>query len=163
MKDGLLGEFDYEMRTTRSLLQVVPDADAEWKPHPKSTSLGGLAAHVVNILNFCVATLRTTEIDPGAGQIDFVPVRFESRDALLKRFDELSKQAREAIAATADEEFRVPWTLKNKGVVIFTVPRIGALRTFIMNHHIHHRGQLSVYLRLRDVKLPSIYGPTADT
>ena len=160
IKDALLGEYDHEMQTTRALVAVVPDTDADWKPHPKSMSLKALATHVVNIINWGAAVLATEEIDV-AGKFPFEPAKFE--DGLLKQFDAIVAKTRAAIDAASDEQLRVRWTLKNGGKPMFTLPRIGALRSFVMNHHIHHRGQLSVYLRLRDVPLPGIYGPSADS
>jgi uncharacterized damage-inducible protein DinB len=107
--------------------------------------------------------MAQTELDlnPPGGP-SFTPPDFGSTTGTLARFDDNVKKAREAIAAASDADFMVPWTLKNHGHVIFTLPRVAVLRSFVVNHIIHHRGQLSVYLRLRDVPLPSIYGPTAD-
>jgi uncharacterized damage-inducible protein DinB len=159
----LLPEFDHEMATTRTLLERVPADRATWRPHAKSMTLGDLAAHVATIPSYGARTLDSTEFDvnpPGGG-----PARpsFDTNAALLAAFDKSVAATRAAIAAATDEELMVPWSLKNGGQTVFTLPRAATLRTLMMNHLIHHRGQLSVYLRLLDVPLPSIYGPTADT
>lgn len=162
--DSFLPEFDHEMGVTRQLLERVPEAKASWKPHQKSFSLGDLSAHLCNIPTWAGITLKQTEFDtnPPGGQ-SFAPPAFSSMADALKAFDENVKAAREAIASTSDGEMMVAWTLKNGGKDVFSMPRVGVLRSFVMNHLIHHRGQLSVYLRLQDVPLPSIYGPSADT
>ena len=161
---SLLPEFDHEMATTRSLLERVPEASAAWKPHPKSTSLGDLAAHVVSLSGWASAILTLPELDlnPPGGP-GFTPPTFGTTEALLRQFDENVRGARATIAATSDQDMMVSWSLKNAGHAIFSMPRIAVFRSFMMNHVIHHRGQLSVYLRLNDVPLPSIYGPTADS
>jgi uncharacterized damage-inducible protein DinB len=160
IKDALLPEFDEEMKTTRTLLERVPDAKADWKPHPKSMSLGELAIHLATMAGWTMPTLTQTQMDFAT---DFTPPVFGSTAQALKVFDEAVAQARATIAATSDADFMVPWTLRRGDHVFFTLPRVVVLRSMVLNHAIHHRGQLSVYLRLNDVPLPSIYGPTADT
>jgi uncharacterized damage-inducible protein DinB len=161
IKDALLPEFDHEMATTRRLLERLPEAELAWKPHLKSMALGQLAGHIANLPQWCSATLATTVFDldalPATGSQ--LPV---SRAALIEEFDSKVSAARNRLTATTDTEFMMPWTLKKGGQEVFTLPRISAIRSFVMNHLIHHRGQLSVYLRMKDVPLPSIYGPTAD-
>ncbi len=161
--ESMLPEFDHEMATTRRLLERVPDDRASWTPHPKSTRLGALAAHIASLPRFARMALTTTELDfdpPGGSR--FTPPAFEGTAKNLETFDEHVRQARAAIAAASDADLMVPWSLKRRGETQFTLPRVGVLRTLMMNHIIHHRGQLSVYLRLNDVALPPIYGPTAD-
>lgn len=157
----LLPEFDQEMATTRRLLERVPDAEAAWKPHPKSTSLGDLAQHIATLAGFGAMIINEPERDVAAGG-GLKPPRFVSAKALLETFDENVRKSRAAIAGVADADLGAKWTFRNGDHVIFSLPRAAVLRTLLVNHMIHHRGQLSVYLRLRDVPLPSIYGPTAD-
>lgn len=153
----LLPEFDQEMATTRKLLERVPSEKGQWKPHEKSFSLGHLAQLVATMPGWMKTTLRKTEINLAGGS----GYSYETTDTLLGQFDKHVTEAREAIAETTDADFDVPWSLKHGENVLFTIPRAAAIRQHI-NHLIHHRGQLSVYLRLVDVPLPSIYGPTAD-
>ena len=162
IKDAILPEFDHEMATTRTLLERVP-VDADWKPHVKSMTLGRLSAHVSEIPGWGTTTLTSTELDfnPPGGQ-PYVSPTYGSTAALVKAFDDNVAAARSAIAAASDADLMVPWSLKNGGQTVLTMPRVAVLRTFVMNHLIHHRAQLGVYLRLKDVPLPSCYGPTAD-
>ena len=162
IKDALLPEFDHEMATTRRLLERLPEAEFAWKPHDRSMALGQLAGHIANLPQWCSATLASTVFDLDALPDDARPQLPASRAALLEEFDGKVAAARGQLTSTTDAEFMTPWTLKKGGQEVFTLPRISAIRSFVMNHLIHHRGQLSVYLRLKDVPLPSIYGPTAD-
>ena len=162
IKDALLPEFDHEMATTRRLLERVPEAEFAWKPHARSMALGQLAGHIANLPQWCSATLATTVFDLDALPVATGPQLPASRAALIEEFDAKVSAARNQLTSTTDAEFMTPWTLKKGGQEVFTLPRISAIRSFVMNHLIHHRGQLSVYLRLKDVPLPSIYGPTAD-
>jgi len=161
--EAVLPEFDQEMATTRRLLERVPDADKDWKPHPKSFSMSDLATHVANLISWTGMTLTQTELDlnPPGGP-PWTPPVFESTAQTLEMFDANVKAARAAIAATSDAAFLVEWSLKNAGQTVLTMPRVVVLRAFVLNHLIHHRGQLSVYLRLKDIPVPSIYGPSAD-
>ena len=160
---SMLPEFDHEMGTTRRVLERVPEADASWKPHPKSTGLGALAIHLATIPSWIGPTLEEPELDFAApANAKYGPPAFTSTADLLARFDANVRQARERMAAAPDPAMAEPWTLRTGAHVIFTLPRTVVMRNFIMNHMIHHRGQLTVYLRLRDVPLPSVYGPTAD-
>ena len=160
----MLPEFDHETATTRLLLERVPEDKASWRPHVKSMSLGELAAHVASIPAWAPVTLKETEFDtnPIGGQ-PYVSPQFETTAKLLETYDRGIKAARAMLAATTDGEMMVAWTLKSGGRMMFNMPRAAVFRSFIMNHTIHHRGQLSVYLRLCDVALPPIYGPTADS
>ncbi|MFI5229986.1 MAG: DinB family protein [Gemmatimonadales bacterium] len=162
--EWFLPEFDQEMQTTRSLLERVPFDNASWRPHTKSTSLGGLASHVANLAGYGARVATEPEINfAPTGGAPYAPKEFSNRDELLQAFDANAARSRAAIAALPDQALGVAWSLKFGDRVIFTQPRGVVLRSFMMNHIIHHRGQLSVYLRLNDVPLPSIYGPTADT
>lgn len=162
MKDALLPEFDHEMATTRRLLDRVPEAEFAWKPHDRSMALGQLAAHIVNLPHWCSGIVDATVFDLDALPSDTRPTLPPSREALTAEFDSKVSIARAQLARATDAELMTAWTLKKGGEEMFTLPRISAIRSFVMNHLIHHRGQLSVYLRLKNVPLPPIYGPTAD-
>jgi uncharacterized damage-inducible protein DinB len=160
--DALLPEFDHEMGTTRRLLERVPDGEFGWKPHEKSMSLGELSDHLSNLPAWANIIVTATTFDLADASRNRRPKNPASRAAMLATFDEKVASARAALASKTDAELTAPWTLTSGAQEMFTLPRISALRSFVMNHSIHHRGQLSVYLRLREVPLPSIYGPTAD-
>lgn len=160
---ALLPEFDQEMMTTRAVLRAVREDKTGFRPHAKSWTTGELSMHIANLLSWLVSTLHSTEFDlnpPGGPR--FSPPKFESAAATLQSFDNNSKIARTALATASDADLMVAWTLKSAGVPIFTMPRIACVRSFVLNHLIHHRGQLTVYLRLCDIAVPSVYGPTAD-
>ena len=158
--DTFLPEFDHEMKTTRSLLERVPFDNAGWKPHAKSTGLGDLASHIANLAGFGDMIVNTDERNFGGGER---PKVYDNTADLLAAFDANVARSRDAIAGLRDDRLGTSWTLRAGDHVIFTLPRAAVLRSMLMNHMIHHRGQLSVYLRLNNVPLPSIYGPTADT
>ena len=160
LKEMLLPEFDQEAAATRLLLERVPGKDAAWKPHPKSASLGALAVHVANLAAWLGMTLTSTELDLA---VTPTPAPFTTVEALLASFDSHVASSRAALAKAADADFAVPWSLKSGDQVYFTFPRAVIVRSFVLSHLIHHRAQLGVYLRLRDVPLPPCYGPTADT
>lgn len=157
--DALLPEFDREMTTTRTLLARVPDDRLPWKPHPRSFSLGELAQHVATLPMWGSMTLTESETDI-SGDPRVAPA--ESRAALLDTFDRHVGITRAALIGKTDAELMAPWTLKKDGQTLFTMPKAAVWRSFVLNHLIHHRGQLSVYLRLHDVPLPPMYGPSAD-
>ena len=158
--DALLPEYDHEMATTRRVLERVPEPHLEWRPHIRSMSMAQLSAHVANIPLWLRLTLEHATMDLDAVEPPIAPPA--TRGELLAAFDEKSKTARDLLASRSDADLLAPWTLKKGGHEIFTMPRISVVRTFVMNHLIHHRGQLTVYLRLKDVPLPPVYGPTAD-
>ena len=162
IKDSLLPEYDHEAATTRRLLERVPEADFAWKPHEKSFSLGQLAFHIANIPTWGLNILDRTSFDLAERGDDARPKDPTTHRDLLAQFDANIASARARIVERTDPEMLVPWSLQRGSQEMFTLPRISALRSFVMNHMIHHRGQLSVYLRLRNVALPPIYGPTAD-
>lgn len=154
---ALLPEFEQEMATTRRLLARVPSERGSWTPHPKSFPLGHLAQLIARMPGWLTFTLRQTEVDLGG----FPGYTFETTEALLSEFDRNVHEARESLALATAADLGVEWSMKRGDHVLFTSTR-GALIRSHLNHLIHHRGQLSVYLRLNDVPLPSIYGPTAD-
>ena len=157
ISQSFLPEFDQEMSTTRRLLERVPSDKATWKPHVKSFPLGHLAQLVARMPGWNTQVMRATELDLSS----FTGYSYEKTETLLAEFDQHVKEARAALAAAKDEDFMVSWSLKAGGRVFMTLPRVAVVRQNI-NHLIHHRGQLTVYLRLVDVPLSSIYGPTAD-
>ena len=163
IRDSLLPELDQELATTRKLLEAVPETKTAFRPHQKSWTLGELSLHIANLLTWLPSMLKATELDLSPpGGAPFTPPRFESAATTLRLFDETSRAAHAALAAATDAELMVLWTLKRRGQVLFTMPRFACVRSFVMNHLIHHRGQLTVYLRMCDVPLPPVYGPTAD-
>jgi uncharacterized damage-inducible protein DinB len=160
---SLLPEFDQEMANTRKALERIPDDKFDWKPHEKSWAMGGLATHLANLPIWTVFTINQDSLDlepPGGGS--FTVEEKRSRREILEDFDKNVSAARDAIVGASDEELLKPWSLLKGGVTLMTLPKIAVLRSFVMNHVIHHRGQFTVYLRLNDVPVPSIYGPSAD-
>jgi uncharacterized damage-inducible protein DinB len=155
--DTLLPEFDQEMATTRRVLERVPTDKGQWKPHPKSFSLGHLAQLVAGMPSWIANTLQQTQLDLAS----YPGYTYEKTEDLVRTFDRHVTDARNALMSSKDSDYTVPWSLKHGDRVIFTMPRGPVVRTHI-NHLVHHRGQLTVYLRLVDVPVPSIYGPTAD-
>jgi uncharacterized damage-inducible protein DinB len=159
INEALIAEYDQELATTRSLLERIPGKDAKWRPHPKSMPLGDLAVHVAALPWWLEVTLTTRQLD--LATLDRPPA-FTTVEALLAYFDRNTVAGRAALAAANDADFAVPWSLRTGDQVHFTVPRAAVVRSFVLSHLIHHRAQLGVYLRLRDVPLPPCYGPTAD-
>ena len=157
--DMLLPEFDHEMATTRKLLERVPDDRLAWAPHAKSFTLGQLAQHVATIPMWGTMTLTLNELDLAGG---FENPPAESRAALVKLFDNNAAKARMELTGKTDAELMAPWALKRGADTIFSMPKASVWRSFVMNHLVHHRAQLSVYLRMQDVPLPAMYGPSAD-
>ncbi len=160
---AILPEFEHEMANTRKTLERVPEGRNDFRPHPKSMPMGRLAGHLAELPSWVGHTLLEPSLDlhpPGvAPQPGYV---MSSRQALLESFDGHLKAAKAAIATTSDAEFMKPWTLLNGGKTVLTLPKVVVLRQFVLSHNIHHRAQLGIYLRLNDVPVPSIYGPSAD-
>lgn len=154
-----LPEFDMEMANTRRVLEGVPAHRFDFKPHEKSYSLRDLSTHVANLPSWTGITLSTRELDLGQEFERFVPT---TTDDLLAHFDRHVAEGRAALEAASSSDLEAPWTLRMGDNEIFTLPRAGVLRSFVLNHMIHHRAQLTVYLRLLDVPVPGVYGPSAD-
>lgn len=160
--DGILPEFDQEMANTRKTLERVPDGKFDWKPHTKSTSMGQLGAHLANLPSFVALTMERDSFDVTKRDGVTPPPKPNSANELVELFDKNVVLARAILAKTKDDHLMKPWTLFAGGKTILTLPRIAVLRSFFLSHIIHHRAQLGVYLRLNDVPVPSIYGPSAD-
>ena len=163
LRDALLPEFEHEMSTTRKTLERVPEDKVNWKPHDTSMAMGRLAGHIAEMAGFVAATFQGASFDfapPGGTPMQ--PTVMTSRKQLLEIFDKNVASAKATISKASDEELYKTWTLLNGGKTIFAMPRIQVLRSMILNHMIHHRGQLSVYLRMNQVPVPSIYGPSGD-
>ena len=156
---SLLPEFDHEMANTRKMLERVPDGKFDYKPHQKSMSLGRLAAHTGEIPSYASATIRFERMDFTGEEKQFSPA---TRKELLDAFDKNVAEARELLSKVSDEELMKTWTLTYKGQQIFALPRVAVLRSMVMSHLIHHRAQLGVYLRMNNVEIPGMYGPSGD-
>lgn len=163
LSDALLPEFDMEMASTRKTLERVPAEKFDWKPHEKSMTMGGLATHLSNIPSWTNYSIDQDSLDLAPGGVPLpgaTPVT--STAELLKTFDDNVAKARTSIAGASDADLFKPWALQRAGNTLLTLPKIGVLRGFVISHLIHHRAQLGVYLRLNDIPVPSIYGPSAD-
>jgi uncharacterized damage-inducible protein DinB len=158
--DALLPEFDHEMAVARKVLERVDDAQFGWKPHERSMSLGRLATHVAEIPQWGHTILNEPEFNMVDGE--YKPTVTSTTAEVLDLFDRQVKTIRGILVAKTDAELMSTWTFKQNGKELFGMPRAAAWRSWVMNHLIHHRGQLSVYLRLTGSKVPGIYGPSAD-
>jgi uncharacterized damage-inducible protein DinB len=163
ISETLLPEFDQEMASTRRTLERVPDDKFTWKPHPKSSAMGPLAQHTATMVGWVTDTIEKDSYDVAPpGGSPYQPPAITTRAELLATFDEGVAKARAALAGASDEHLLKPWSLLNGGKPMMTMPRVTVIRSFVMNHTIHHRAQLGVYLRLNEIAVPSIYGPSAD-
>ena len=159
--DLLLPEFDQEMATTRRVLERVPEDKFAWKPHAKSFSMGDLASHIANMVKWTNDTMNRVEFDLASVTPEEMNKAAKNRAELLAWFDANVAAAR-AELAKPDADYFVPWTLKNGNATFFTMPRYNCVRSFVLNHIVHHRAQLGVYLRMNDIPIPGAYGPSAD-
>lgn len=160
MIDPLLMEFDREAETTKKVIARIPDDKLSWKPHEKSMALGALAHHVATVPGWIGSTLLLEGFDFATGGAP--PSAPGTTTEILAAFDKSTQTAKDAMSQLDDAKAVMPWTLSKGGATIMTMPKIALVRTILLNHTIHHRGQLSVYLRLLDIPVPSIYGPSAD-
>lgn len=160
---SLLPEFDQEMANTRKALERIPEDKLDFKPDSKSMTMGRLAGHIAEMPTWAGMTLTTDSLDiaPG-GKQSFEALVATSKNQLLQALDQNVAAARAALAGASDEALMKNWTLMANGTEFFTMPRIAVVRSMVMNHMIHHRGQLMVYYRLNGVAVPGMYGPSAD-
>jgi len=160
IRDMLLPEFDQEMANTRKMLERIPEDRFDFQPHPKSWKIDHLAGHVADIPMWATHTLQVEVFEMEPGQ--YKPFEPKTRKELLDLFDKHVSETRAALASATDEQLNKIWTMKWSGKTVMTMPRIDVLRSVVMNHLIHHRAQLGVYLRLMNVAVPGMYGPSAD-
>lgn len=159
---SMLTEFDHEMANTRKTLERVPDDKFDWKPHEKSFPMGKLATHLANLPSWTNVSIDLDEFDMAPGGEPIKTPECNSQKEVLDSFDANVSKARDALAGVSDERIFQNWALLAGGNQVLSMPRIAVLRNFVLNHIIHHRAQLGVYLRLNDIPVPSIYGPSAD-
>ncbi|MEO7083544.1 MAG: DinB family protein [Gemmatimonadaceae bacterium] len=157
--DIMLAEFTHEAAQTRKVLERVPADQKDWKPHEKSMTLGRLASHIADMPNWTPLTLNANELDLASGY-NMAP--FTTTEAMLAAYDANVEKAKAALRNFKDEDLATTWTLRNGEHVILAMPKGQCLRSMCFNHNVHHRGQLSVYLRLLGVPVPGMYGPSAD-
>jgi uncharacterized damage-inducible protein DinB len=160
LSETIAAELKQEAATTRKMLERLPASEFDWKPHEKSMSLSRLATHVIEMTSWVGETVTSNEID--FSKMDYAAPVVASTEQLVEMFDKEVAKCYDALDGVADEHFMQPWTLRNGEQVYFTMPRIAVIRGMCLNHMVHHRGQLSVYMRLRDIAVPAIYGPSAD-
>ena len=159
IKDALIPEWEAEMKSTRKLLEAVPFDKGDWKPHERSMTLERLATHIAEIPNWLALTLQTSELDFAKGYFNNKPA---SKDELMTLFDTCAASSTEELKKATDDNLLSDWTLRMGDRIFFTRKKINVIRGFAFSHLFHHRGQLTVYLRLLDVPVPGMYGPTAD-
>ena len=163
LSESLLPEFDHETSNTRRAMERTPEDRWDWRPHEKSMTAGELTTHLANLLTWVVNTIKDDSFDVGPPGSEPPSVQaVGNREEALKVFDRNLQVAREAIAGASDEALMAMWSLKAGEQTLFSMPKMAVLRSFVMNHMIHHRAQLGVYLRLCDVPVPAVYGPSAD-
>lgn len=160
MNQAIIGELQHESAVTRTVLERVPTDKMDYKPHEKSMAFGQLASHIAEMYEWFDSTLNDTELD--FATIDYKPFIAESTEQLLEYFDSVVDKSIGFLKKASDEDLMTEWTMRNGDQVYLSMPRVQVIRSFMLNHIVHHRGQLSVYLRLNDIPVPSIYGPSAD-
>ena len=160
LNQTFISEIKYEAATSRKILERIPAKKFDWKPHEKSMSFGRLAVHIPEMFDYIPLIINKPEIDFAVE--DYNAVKPETTDEMLAYFDECIGRANKALENASDETFFENWAMKDGDTVYFTMPKIQCIRAFCLNHIYHHRGQLSVYLRMNDIPVPSVYGPSAD-
>lgn len=159
---SLVFEFDYEMANTRKTLERVPDSKLGWKPHEKSGTMGWLATHISVLPYWAFKTLTTDHLDVAVEELKMPAGGLPTTAEVVQQFHGYTREARAALESATDERMMQPWRLHAGERTFFEMPRVAVLRGFVLSHLIHHRGQLTVYLRLNDVAVPALYGPSAD-
>lgn len=157
---ALIAEMEQEAAVARTCLERVPADKFDWKPHEKSMAFGRLAVHIAEMFNWTAVTLQQSELD--FAKFDYKPFEPSTTGELVESLDKNVAEAIDVLRNTTDDVFLENWTMRNGETVYFTMPKIAVMRSFVMNHIVHHRGQLSVYLRLNDIPVPALYGPSAD-
>lgn len=157
---SFIAEFEQEAVVARKCLERVPAEKFDWKPHEKSMTFGRLASHIAEMFGWTPSTLQQPELD--FSKMDYKPLEPATTADLVEFLDKNVAEAIDVLRNTPDEVFMENWTMRNGETVYFTMPKITVMRSFVMNHIVHHRGQLSVYLRLNDIPVPALYGPSAD-
>jgi uncharacterized damage-inducible protein DinB len=162
ISQSLLGEFDQEMAGTRKTLERLPEGKFDFKPHEKSPTMGWIAAHIAQMTHWGTATCKEGSVDLAAPEHQERPPQLTTAQEAVAVFDRNAAEFRAALEQTTDEQMMQPWSLRMGEKVIFTMPRVAVLRGMVLNHIIHHRAQLTVYLRMNGVPVPALYGPSAD-
>lgn len=158
--ESLLAEFQMEAKITRNMLERIPDDKFDYKPHDKSFSMGKLAGHIAEIPGWVEVSIEADELD--FATFKYIPPDVKNKEELLAFFDKCIADASEVFKRNSDERLSENWTMRQGETVYFSTNKAGVIRAFVLSHLIHHRGQLSVYMRINDIPLPSVYGPTAD-
>lgn len=157
---ALIAEMENEGATTRKCLERVPAEKFDWKPHEKSMTFSRLATHVAEMFGWTNMTVEQPELD--FSKMDYKPFEPTTTAELVECFEKNFSAAIESLKGATDEMFMEPWSLRNGEQIYFTMPKVAVMRSMVLNHIVHHRGQLTVYLRLNDIPVPSLYGPSAD-
>jgi len=160
---SIIIQYDQIAKNAKKTIERVPDDKFGWKPHKKSFSMGDLAAHIANLQTWINVSIDLDEFDmhPISGE-EFIPAKASNQKELLELFDKSFEEAKKCLENTPDEKLDENWSLLNGGQVLFTMPKISVVRNFVLHHLIHHNAQLGVYLRLNDIPVPAIFGPSAD-
>lgn len=160
LSESFIAELQHESATTRRLLERVPESEFDWKPHEKSMTMRQLATHVAEMTTWLPMTVHQDELD--FATMDYKPTIVETTNELVEFFEKNLASGVEALKDATDEQMMQPWKLRNGAEIYFEQPKAQVVRGMVLNHVIHHRAQLSVYLRLKDVPVPAMYGPSAD-
>ena len=160
LNTGFLGELKHEAVNTRKMLERVPTDKLSWKPHEKSMTLGRLASHLAELPFWMRATIENAELD--FAKYPRIPFKGETTEQIVNEYNKRIEEATKILEIATDEQLNAIWTMRNGEKIFFQLPRKIVLRNFVFNHQVHHRGQLSVYLRLLNVPVPGMYGPSAD-